>query len=112
VAELEAAVAAYFEALVGPAALRRDENVIFSGRAVLSPGSGLVLDEVSIPEEMAWGLFSPMVIAAIGDAVAVDERTPAATEALDRVMSKSRILLYAASALLVVTMDRTLARPC
>ena len=94
VVELEAAVVAYFEALIDPAVLRWSENVVFSGRAVLSPGSGLTLDEVSMPESLAWGLFSPMVVAKLGDAEAVAKRTPAATQALDDVMAASRVLLY------------------
>ena len=93
--EVEAALAAYFAALVDPSALRWSQNVVFSGRAVLSPGSGLALDEVALPEEMAWGLFGPMVEAKVG-AEAVRTRTAAATAALDGVMSTSRVLLNSA----------------
>lgn len=96
-AELEAAVADYFEALVGPDALRWDERVLFSGCAVLSPGEGLDIDEVELPEELAWGLFRPMAVRELGDADAVDKRTPAASKALDTVMARSRVLLHASN---------------
>jgi len=94
VLELEATVETYFEALINPDTLRWREDVTFSGRAVLSPGSDLAYDEVGMPEEMAWALFAPMLRREVTDADAIANRTPEAAAALDAIMSRSWVLLY------------------
>ncbi|MCW3059791.1 MAG: hypothetical protein JWQ02_1612 [Capsulimonas sp.] len=90
---LEANVSAYFEALVGPETLRWNEDVVFSGRAIVSPGSGLALDEVALPEEMAWALFTPILMREFSGADAIARRSPDAAAALDAVMARSWVIL-------------------
>src|SRR5262249_16388957 len=76
-------------ALFAPAA-----RVLFSARAVISPGPDLTLDEVGLPDEMAWALFGPLVSReGLADAEAVAARSAAATQALDACMAKAWVLV-------------------
>ena len=79
-AQLENALHDYLFALLTPADLRFDSRVAFSGRAVIVPGGELRLDQVGLPEEMAWTFFGPQVAEKLGDE-AVQDRTPAALDA-------------------------------
>jgi hypothetical protein len=94
VAQLEQAVSKYLNDLVGPSILRRSETVTFTGRAISLPGADLELDQVGIPDSMAWGLFGPQLTRETGDASAVANRTPEAAAALDALMARSWVLLY------------------
>ena len=97
-------LAAYLEDLVSPAVLRPGGRVAFSGRAVIAPGSGLGWDQVGLPDTMAWNLFGPLATRELGDAKAVQERTHAAAEALDRVMERAWVIAWRAPAVRPVSM--------
>lgn len=56
--QLSARLNAYFEALLPSDALRIRERQTFSGQAVISPGIGLRLDQVGLPESIIRTLFS------------------------------------------------------
>lgn len=92
-AELEAGVAAYFEALVAPDLLRWNEAVIFAGRARVEPGDDLRPDEIMLPEEMAWGLFAPCLRRVL-DESEIAARSARAVAELDSVMASTWMLLY------------------
>ncbi|HEY3282128.1 MAG TPA: hypothetical protein VGN26_07630, partial [Armatimonadota bacterium] len=56
------------------------------------PGAGLRLDQVAVPEEMAWGLFGPALCREVG-AEAVAKRDGAAVRALDALMARSWVVV-------------------
>ena len=92
---LGGAVAAY---LRGPSVgemLRGGNQVSFSGRAVLAPGAELKLGQVGLPDEMAWGLFEPLVAREVGVEAATG-RTPDARAALERAMAENVVLVHRA----------------
>ncbi|MBN2003106.1 MAG: hypothetical protein JXA21_07085 [Anaerolineae bacterium] len=94
VAQLEGRVRAFFDALFTPAHLRLSERSNFSGRAVLVPGAELALDQVGLPEEIAWALFGPLAARALdGDAAAVAARSGRAAQALDAVMARAWVIV-------------------
>ncbi len=93
-ATLEARVQAFFAALLTPAHLRLSERQTFSGRAVLAPGAGLALDQVGLPDAMAWALFAPLVTRELGgDADAVAARSERAAQTLDAIMARAWVIL-------------------
>jgi hypothetical protein len=92
-AQLENSLHDYLFALLTPADLRFNNRVAYSGRAVIVPGGELNLDQVGLPVEMAWTFFGPQVAKNIGDSLAVENRTPAATEALDTIMADSWVVI-------------------
>ncbi|MBM3153543.1 MAG: hypothetical protein FJZ96_15275, partial [Chloroflexi bacterium] len=51
---LQAALQAFFTALLPPEILRLGEKQLFSGRTALAPGAGLRTDQVGLPEEVCW----------------------------------------------------------
>jgi DNA-directed RNA polymerase beta' subunit len=73
----------------------------YSGRSTIEPDANLGVDEIGIPEEMAWKLYKPMIVRRLSqlgnkpsDAMeAVEKRTLAARQALDEEM-KNRPVLY------------------
>ena len=69
-------------------------DVLSSGRAVLAPGPGLGLDQLGLPEEMAWALFGPHVTRVLGSDRETRERSAAASETLDAIMAQSWIIAY------------------
>jgi DNA-directed RNA polymerase subunit beta' len=87
--------------------LRRKQNLV--GRGTIIPEPKLGVDEVGLPEEMAWNIFKPFVVrhmvAQMGrkPLEAIDEvdkkRTPAARAALDAVMAERPVLLNRAPSL-------------
>lgn len=91
-ADLESAVKAYFDVLLAPENLQFHEAILFSGRAVLSPGVGLRTDQVGLPDDMAWAFFGPLVAREIGMSE-VEARSDRAAETLDAIMARSWILL-------------------
>lgn len=91
-ADLESAVGAYFDVLLTPENLRFGEAILFSGRAVLSPGVGLRTDQVGIPDEMAWAFFGPLVAREIG-MQEVEARSDNAAKKLDEIMARSWVLV-------------------
>lgn len=68
-------------------------RVMFSGRTVLTVADDLHVDQLCLPEEMAWTLFSPALIREFGDEKQVADRTDAATNALRKLMAQSWIIL-------------------
>ena len=99
VAGLEARVREFFDLLLAPQQLRFLERQLFSGRAVLAPGSGLRIDQVGLPEEMAWTLFAPLVVRELGSKEAVEARREDAAGALDAVMARSWVIVHRAPVL-------------
>lgn len=97
--QLEARLQAYLEALLPPELLRFSERQLFTARAVIAPAAGLHLDQVGLAEEIAWTLFGPLAARELGDAEAVQARSPAAGRALDAVMARSWIIVNRAPSL-------------
>lgn len=94
VVQLESRVQALFDALLTPVHLRLSERLNFSARTVLVPGTALTLEQVGIPDEMAWALFGPLVTRELGgDENAVTTRTERATQTLDAAMAKSWVII-------------------
>ena len=73
--------------------MRFRERQLFSGRAVITPGTDLSLDEVAIPDEIAWTIFAHLVTRALGDADAVQARSQRAAQALDEIMADSWVII-------------------
>ena len=99
VAQVAQRVEDLFTALLRPEHLHFRARPLFSGRAALASESELDLDQVGLPEEMAWDLFGPQVEREIGRAEEV--RSAQATEVLDAIMGRSWVLLYSAQRVLV-----------
>ena len=78
-----------------------------SARSVIAPGPELGIDEASIPEDMAWKLYRPLVVrqlVRVGkktlDAMKeIDNRSPLARAALNRVIEEHPVLLNRAPTL-------------
>ena len=68
--------------------LRLGNRVAFSARSVIAPGGELNHDQLGLPDEMAWGLFGPVLSRELGDPQQVLDRTPTATAALDLLISE------------------------
>ena len=101
VAQVAQRVEALFTALLRPEHLHFRARPLFSGRAALASEYELNLDQVGLPEEMAWDLFGPQVEREIGRAEEVAQRSAQATEVLDAIMGRSWVLLYSAQRVLV-----------
>ena len=101
VAQVAQRVEDLFSALLCPEHLHFQARPLFSGRAALVSGFELELDQVGLPEEMAWNLFGPQVEREIGRAEEVAQRSPRAAEVLDAIMERSWVLLYSAQRVLV-----------
>ena len=97
VAQVAQRVGDLFTALLRPEHLHFRARPLFSGRAALVSGFELELDQVGLPEEMAWALFGPQVEREIGRA----EEATRAAEVLDAIMERSWVLLYSAQRVLV-----------
>jgi hypothetical protein len=98
-AQLEAALAALFDALLKPEHMEFDQQTIFSARAVAAPGSSLRYDQVGLADEIAWELFGPLVARELGTIEPVRQREPQAVAALDVVMGRSWVLVGRAPSL-------------
>lgn len=92
-ARLRAAVETYLDALVDRDLLQMSNRVMFSGRAVLSPGADLRTNQLGLAEDIAWTLFGPLVERELGDAKSVQARTARAAQVLDEIMAKSWVIL-------------------
>ncbi len=102
---LQAALSAFFAALLPPETLRFRERQRFSGRAVIAPAVGLRLDQAAFPETVCWQLFGAQVAAELGQTTPPDPHDPQAQQALDAVLSRSWVLInhaltFASTALL------------
>ena len=101
VAQVAQRVEDFFTALLRPEHLHFRARPLFSARAALVSGFELNLDQVGLPEEMAWALFGPQVEREIGRAEEVARRSAHAAEVLDAIMARSWVLLYSAQRVLV-----------
>ena len=101
VAQVTQRVEDFFAALLRPDHLHFRARPLFSGQAALVSESELNLDQVGLPEEMAWALFGPQVEREIGHAEEVAQRSAQAAEVLDAIMEHSWVLLYSAQQVLV-----------
>lgn len=82
---------------------------LFSGRGVIAPGIDLRIDQVGLPDEMAWVLFGPLVVREICSkdkalsksdaAIEVEARTERATQLLDSIMARSWVIVNRAPTL-------------
>ena len=85
--------------------LRREQDLV--GRGTIIPEPKLGIDEVGIPEEMAWTIFQPFVMReminqgykAVDADQAIDARSFVAKKALDAVMNERPVLLNRAPSL-------------
>lgn len=93
---LSGAVANQFDRLLSTECLSFGSRVLFSARSILIPGGDLATDQLGIPDELAWTLFGPQTARRIGDLAAVEQRTDAASAALDQVLSEAWIILHRA----------------
>ena len=96
--QLQSQVHRLFDELVNRQSLTPGGRVLFSGKAVISPGADLRLDQLGIPDEMAWTLFTPLLKRHLGAAV-IEARTPQAGSALDELMARCWVLLNRAPSL-------------
>ena len=101
VAQVAQRVEDLFTALLRPEHLHFRARSLFSGRAALVSEFELELDQVGLPEEMAWALFGPQVEREMGRAEEVAQRSSRAAEVLDAIMERSWVLLYSAQRVLV-----------
>jgi len=92
-AQLRDALEAFFESLVLKGHLSIRGKSTFSGKAVLSVGPELHLDQLGLAEEIAWKLFGPNVSREMGNRQEVAERTEKATKVLDGIMARSWVIL-------------------
>lgn len=97
--QLESCVRVYFDALVTPLHLTFNTRSVFSGRGVIVPDISLQYDQIGIPEQLAWKFFEPIVTREIQNSETVRKRTKDASQALDRIMSRSWVILYRAPAI-------------
>ena len=104
-ADLAAATEALLGALLteetgrGPDVLSLGGGVLFSGRTVIAPGPELTLEQLGLPDEIAWALFGPLAARRVGLAE-VEARSRPAAEALAAAMAESWVLLNRAPSLL------------
>ncbi len=102
------ALEAYFKNLLPPEALSLGSQIfwlsepgfgepqLFSAKAVAAPGINLRIDQVGLPDEIAWTLFAPLVNKKLGTFINPTERTPAAARALDEVMAAAWVIVHRA----------------
>ncbi len=96
--QLQARLAEYFDALLGPTDMRFTARTLFSGRSVIVPDAELRADQVGIPEEMAWALFGPQVAKEVGNTKEVQAKSERATHLLDELMERSWVIVHRAPA--------------
>ena len=93
VERLKQAVQELFDSLITRSDMRLYENNLFSGRSVIVVGPELRIDQVGLPEEMAWDLFGPLVAREMGDEKEATKRSKRAETVLDSLMAKSWTLI-------------------
>jgi hypothetical protein len=92
-AQLEHRVKVFFDVLLTPEHLRFGGRQLFSGRAVIAPAADLRLDQVGLPEDMAWTLFGPLVMRELKDEAEVQTRSERAAQTIDTVMARSWVVI-------------------
>lgn len=80
-------VAFWLGATVGP------NRVLFSGRSVIAPGATLKIDQLGVPDQIAWELFGPLVTRETGKRDEVEARGERAARVLDSIMARSWVIL-------------------
>jgi hypothetical protein len=98
-AAVAAHVAALFGVLLRPEHVSFAQRTLFSARAVAAPGPDLAIDQVGLAEEIAWGLFGPLLLRELGDAAAIVARDQRATQALDALLARSWVIIHRAPTL-------------
>jgi hypothetical protein len=98
-ARLADRVDAFFELLLVPRHLRFSERMQFSARTVIAPGVGLSVNQVALPDEIAWALYSPLVARELGVDLPVDRESDRAQQALEAVMSRTWVVVNRAPSL-------------
>jgi hypothetical protein len=93
-AQLAVRLSQYLDGIVTAQDLQFGARVLFSARGVIAPGSNLRHDQIGVPEEIAWALFSAHVARRLGAAEEVAERSQETTAALDEVMAENWIILH------------------
>ena len=85
----------FFDGLLSTRDLRfgLSTRALFSGRSVAAPGPELQIDQLGLPEKMAWMLFSPIVSRILGDPEATRTRTGKAREALEKSMAAAWVIV-------------------
>jgi hypothetical protein len=96
ISDLEAQVAALFDALLRPEHLQFNQRVLFSARAVAAPGADLRFDQVGLADQIAWTLFRPLLARELGSFAAADARDARAAAALDALMARSWVVIHRA----------------
>lgn len=102
-ANLSRCVEDYFKALLGSDNIHYGEalyrthgpygdRIAFSGKTVLTPATGLNLDQCGLPDEMSWMLFGPQLAREIGSKE-VNARSNRAEELLVELMARSWVLI-------------------
>ncbi len=91
--QLDQHVQAFATQLVVPYHLRLGDRGRFSGRGVGVPDGTLGFDQVGLPEEMAWTLYEPHLTHALGGDDEVRQRSPRASDMLDKLMAQSWVVL-------------------
>jgi len=88
----------FFEALLRPEGSELKGRIVvggrvsFSGRSVIAPGVDLQIDQLGMPDEMAWTLFGPMVTRELNEKE-VAGRTKQAAKKLDEIMARSWVII-------------------
>jgi DNA-directed RNA polymerase beta subunit/DNA-directed RNA polymerase beta' subunit len=85
--------------------LRKNQNLV--GRGTIIPEPQLHMDEVAIPEKMAWKQYGPFVtkelirngLSAVRAKEEIENKTPMARRALDKAMSERPLMLNRAPSL-------------
>jgi len=98
-ARLAGRVDAFFELLLVPRHLRFSEQVQFSARTVIAPGVGLTVDQVALPDEIAWALYGPLVARELGVELPVDREDAFARQVLEAVMARTWVIVNRAPSL-------------
>ncbi len=83
---------AFVTQLVQPHHLRLGDRVRFSGRGVGVPDGTLHMDQVGLPEAMAWTLYESQLVRTLGEDE-VRQRSQRASDLLDTLMAKSWVVL-------------------
>ncbi|MCE5322492.1 hypothetical protein LLG46_04150 [bacterium] len=91
-ADLETAIEDYFDALISHKQMCFFNQVLFSGRTVLSPASDLHADQVGIPDEMARALFGPFVEKKTCKPLK-DMKDDEASQTIDEIMADSWLII-------------------
>ena len=97
---LEARLTAYLDAVLPAGGLAWRGRTLFSGRAVISPGGELQIDQVALPDDIAWTLFGPLVARRLGDDREVHSHSDAATRILDELMAEHWVVIHRAPTIL------------